>query len=127
MPSWSIGIGCAENEETVSTIRITSGYFRTTSQISFRGFTTPVDVSLWISVTVSNLPVASCLSRSAGLIGSPQSTCSGVVFLPHRFDTSSHLSEKAPHMQLRTPLTTRFRIAPSITPQAEEVEKKTGC
>ena len=36
-------------------------------------------------------------------------------------ETSSHLSENAPHMQFRTFLATRLRIAPSITPQAEEV------
>ena len=38
----------------------TSGYFASTQQISGSGFITPVEVSLWINVTVSNLPVASC-------------------------------------------------------------------
>src|SRR5947209_7923383 len=57
----------------------------------------------------------------------PQSTWSGSAFLPHRRATSSHLSENAPHMQHSTPRSTRFRIDPSITPQADEVERKTGC
>src|SRR3989442_1112659 len=35
-----------------------------TRQISSSGFITPVDVSLWISVTVSNFPVAKCRSTA---------------------------------------------------------------
>ena len=41
--------------------------------------------------------------------------------LPQRFETSNHLSENAPHMQLSTFFATRFRTAPSITPHAEDV------
>ena len=48
-------------------------------------------------------------------------------FLPQRRATSSHLSENAPHMQQSTRCLTRLRIDASITPQAEEVERKTGC
>ena len=48
-----MAMGTAENEDTVSTISSTSGYLRTTAQISARGFMTPVLVSLWMSVTVS--------------------------------------------------------------------------
>src|SRR2546423_2671298 len=57
----------------------------------------------------------------------PQSTWSGSAFFPQRRLTSSHLSENAPHMQLRTRRETRLRMDASITPQADEVERKTGC
>ena len=59
MPSSSIAIGTAENEETLSTMSATSGYFASVQQISGRGFMTPVEVSLWMRVTASNRPVAS--------------------------------------------------------------------
>src|SRR6267142_6564521 len=78
-------------------------------------------------VTASNCPVASFLSTSAARIGKPHATCSASASLPHRFDTSSHLSENAPHMQLSTFLETRFRIAPSITPHADDVLRYTNC
>ncbi len=57
----------------------------------------------------------------------PQSTWSGSAFFPQRLATSNHLSENAPHMQQSTPRSTRLRIDASITPQADEVERKTGC
>ena len=60
----SIAIGTAENDETASTISATSGYFASVQQISGSGFITPVEVSLWINVTASNLPVASCWSSA---------------------------------------------------------------
>ena len=62
MPSASIGIGIAEKDDTASTIRGTSGYFARVQQISGNGFITPVEVSLWIRVTVSKFPVASFAS-----------------------------------------------------------------
>jgi hypothetical protein len=55
-------------------------------------------------------------------MGEPQGTWRASASLPQRLETSNHLSEKAPHMQLSTFLETRFRMAPSMTPQAEEVE-----
>src|SRR5579863_7523681 len=60
-------------------------------------------------------------------MGEPQSTCNASACLPHFLDTSSHLSENAPHMQLSTFFCTTFRTAPSITPQAEDVLKYTNC
>src|SRR5437667_12067963 len=60
-------------------------------------------------------------------MGEPHGTWSASACLPQRFDTSSHLSENAPHMQLSTFLETRLRMAPSIKPQAEEVLRKTNC
>src|SRR4029077_12945389 len=119
----SISIFTAENDETVSTTSATSGYLAITPQISSSGFITPVEVSLWVNVTVSNLPVANCRSTSFGSMCFPQSTCSASAFFPQRFDTSSHLSENAPHMQQSTPRSTRFRIDASIMPHAEEVER----
>src|SRR6266487_3973368 len=127
MPSASISIFTAENDDTVSTTSATSGYLVRTRQISSSGFMTPVEVSLWVNVTVSNLPVASCLSTVAGSICFPQSTWSGSAFFPQRFATSSHLSENAPHMQQSTPRSARFLIEASITPHAEEVDRNTGC
>ena len=62
MPSASMSILTPEKEETVSTTSMTSGYLARAQQISGSGFITPVEVSLWIRVTVSNFPVASCLS-----------------------------------------------------------------
>ena len=40
----------------------TSGYFASVQLISGSGFITPVEVSLWMRVTASNFPVASCAS-----------------------------------------------------------------
>src|SRR5438093_173429 len=46
MPSASMSILIPENDETVSRMRTTSGYFARTPQISPSGFITPVEVSL---------------------------------------------------------------------------------
>ncbi len=80
-----------------------------------------------MTVSASNWPVASFWSIAAARMGEPQGTWSASAALPHRFETSNHLSEKAPHMQLSTFLLTRLRTAPSITPQAEEVLMNTSC
>ena len=122
-PSSSIGIGTVENDDTLSTMSRTSGYLRTTAAMSATGLITPVDVSLWMSVTASKPPSASFASTISGRIGSPHSTRRPSACLPQRLLTSSHLSENAPHMQLRTFFCTRLRIEPSITPQADEVER----
>src|SRR5271156_7250730 len=127
MPSSSNGIFIAVNDETQSTMNCTSGYFFNTAAISQSGFIVPVLVSLWISVTASNSPVASFASMSAARIGWPHSTCSASACLPHFLATSNHLSENAPLMQVRTFFETKLRIDPSITPQAELVLTNTGC
>src|SRR5207248_11717080 len=127
MPSASMSIVTPENDDTVSRTRVTSGYLASVQQISGRGFITPVEVSLWVNVTVSNFPVANCRSTAFGSICLPQSTCSGSAFFPQRFATSNHLSENAPHMQQSTPRSPRLRIEASITPHAEDVERNTGC
>ena len=56
-------------------------------------------------------------------MGEPQGTWRASASLPSFLDTSNHLSEKAPHMQLRTFLVQRLVSAPSMTPQALEVER----
>jgi len=56
-------------------------------------------------------------------IGWPQSTWSASAVFAQRRATSSHLSEKAPHMQQSTFRATRLRMAPSMTPQAEQVPR----
>ena len=55
-----------------------------------------------MSVSASNWPVASFASICSARMGEPHSTCSASASLPQRLETSSHLSEKAPHMQFRT-------------------------
>jgi hypothetical protein len=70
---------------------------------------------------------ASRASICSGNTGCPHSTCNPSASLPQRRATSSHLSENAPFMQHRTRLATRFRMAPSITPHADEVERCTSC
>src|ERR1700745_3052726 len=127
MPSESMSIFTAENDDTVSTMSATSGYLARTQQISGSGFITPVEVSLWVKVTVSNLPVANCQSTSFWSMCFPHPTPSGSAFFPQRLATSNHLSENAPHMQQSTPRSTRFRMDASITPHAEDVERNTGC
>src|SRR5438552_4589087 len=126
IPSASISIFTPEKDETVSTTSATSLYLARTLQISSSGFITPVEVSLWVNVTVSNLPVANCRSTSFGSICFPQSTWSGSAFFPQRLATSNHLSENAPHMQQSTPRSARLRIEASMTPHAEDVERNTG-
>ena len=64
MPSASKSILIALNELTASTMNITSGYFLLSAAISASGLIVPVEVSLWTSVTVSNLPVARRRSNS---------------------------------------------------------------
>src|ERR1035441_3150905 len=125
MPNSSNLSGTALMELTESTMNITSGYFCLSAAISVIGLITPLEVSLWMTVRASNWPVASFLSTSAARMGEPHGTCNASASLPQRFDTSNHLSENAPHMQLSTFLATRLRRAPSITPQAEEGQKRT--
>src|SRR5262249_49233546 len=126
IPNSSNFSGTAVIELTESTINMTSGYFFLRAATSSIGLITPVDVSLWIIVSASNCPVASFLSISAARIGEPHGTWSASASLAQRFDTSNHLSEKAPHMQFSTFLATRLRTAPSITPHADEVLMKTS-
>src|SRR5205085_8551150 len=111
----------AVSELTESTMNITSGYFFLSCAISASGLITPVEVSLWINVSASNWPDASFASTCSARMGEPQSTFNPSACFPQRCATSSHLSEKAPHMQQRTFFATRLRMAPSITPHADEV------
>ena len=83
----------------------------------------PVEVSEWMKVMQSNLPVASAVRTASGSTGLPQSNCKASAYLPQRLATSFHLSENAPFMQLRTPLRQTLRKAPSMTPQAELVDR----
>ena len=48
-----MGIGTAENDDTLSTMETTSGYLRSTAARSASGFITPALVSLWMMVTAS--------------------------------------------------------------------------
>lgn len=102
MPSSSIGVGTAENDDTVSTTSRTSSKDFTTAAISLRGFITPVDVSLWTRVTVSNPPSASLARTTSGSIAWPHSTWIFSASLPQDVATPYHLSENAPQQRLRT-------------------------
>ncbi len=79
-----------------------------------------------MSVKLSNPPCESFSRTISGLTACPHSTCSASACLPQRLETSNHLSENAPHIALSTFFCVRLRMAPSITPQAEEVDKNTG-
>ncbi len=126
MPHSSLGMGTAENELTESTTEMTSGNSFKTFMISSKGFIIPQEVSLCTRVTRSNSPVESWFRRSSGSMFFPHSTCNPSADFPHRRETSSHLSEKAPHMQHKTFFLVRLRMDPSITPHALEVERNTG-
>ena len=97
--------------------------FLSAAAISATGDIVPVLVSLWMSVSESNCPVASFASIASARMAEPHGTCSASASLPQRFATSSHLSENAPFMQLSTFFCVRLRSAPSITPHALEVER----
>jgi hypothetical protein len=71
MPSSSNLIGSAVNELTASTMNMTSGYFFFSAAISASGLIVPVEVSLWMSVSASNSPVASFLSMASARMGEP--------------------------------------------------------
>jgi hypothetical protein len=118
--------GTALIEETVSTRKETSGYFFITSAISSRGDITPVEVSLWTTVMASYLPEARASSTISGVTGSPHSAAKRSASRPQRRVTSCHFALKAPLAKLAQRFCTRFRTAPSITPKALEVERKTG-
>ena len=112
-------------DETVSTMNMTSGNSLMTSAISARGDMTPVEVSLWIMVMLSYFPLDSACSTASGVTGLPQSKRMASACLPQRRVTSCHLSEKAPLQKLAQRFPTRFRTAPSITPKALDVARKT--
>ena len=118
-----MGVGTAENDETVSTTRRTSGNDLTTLAISASGFRTPVEVSLWTSVTVSNPPSFSLARTASGQIAWPHSTWIFSASLPHDLATPYHLSENAPQQRLRTFFWTRFLMAASMTPHADDVDR----
>ena len=126
IPSSSFFMGRAEKELTVSTIDITSSNFLTTSMISAILLIVPVEVSLWIIVMASYLPVESSFSTALGSTGVPHSKVSAPASLPQRFETSNHLSENDPLQQFSTAFFVTLRIAPSITPQEELVLRNTG-
>ena len=107
-------------------MNITSGKSLRTAAISRSGFRIPHDVSLWMRVSESNSPVESFSRTISGRIADPHGTCSASACLPQRWLTSNHLSENAPHIAFRTFVFVRLRIEPSMTPHAEEVERKTG-
>ena len=126
MPSASMPIGTAENDETESTTSRTPGKDLTTLAMPARSFITPVEVSLWMSVTRSNPPSSSFARTAAGEIASPHSTWIFSAGMPILLATSNHLSEKAPQQSVRTFFAQRLRSEASITPHADEVERKNG-
>src|SRR5690554_5581692 len=119
-------MGTALIEETVSTIKLTSGYFFITSAILASGDITPVEVSLWTRVIASYLPEESAASTSSGVMGCPHSAEKRSASSPQRLVTSCHLVLNAPLPKLAQRFCTRLRTAPSIMPKALEVERNTG-
>ncbi len=74
MPNLSTSILAPPKELTASTQNITSGYFFITSAISLTGFIIPLEVSLWVTVIRSYLPVAKTWSTDSAVLGNPHST-----------------------------------------------------
>jgi hypothetical protein len=66
------------------------------------------------------------LSTISAVIGWPHSALKESASRPQRRVTSCHLPLKAPLPKLAQRFCTRLRTAPSITPKALEVERKTG-
>ncbi len=120
-----MGMLSALIEDTVSTMETTSGYFLSTSPISKSGLMVPVEVSLWMRVMASYLPVARAASTISGVIGCPHSALKASASLPQARVTLCHLSEKAPLQKFAQRLPTRLRTAPSMAPKALEVERNT--
>ena len=84
-------------EETASTAKMMSGYsFLTILPISAIGLRTPEEVSLWQTVRVSYLPVASFSATMSGLIALPISTSKTSVCLPHEARVCAQRLENAP-------------------------------
>ena len=85
-------------EETASTAKMMSGYsFLTILPISAIGFRTPVEVSLWQTVKVSYLPLASFSATMSGLIALPISTSNNIGFFAACSQGfGQHRWEKAP-------------------------------
>ena len=67
--------GTVESDDTVSTISMVSGKDFTTLAMPARSLSTPVEVSLWMKVTVSKPPSASLARTASGSIAWPHSTC----------------------------------------------------
>jgi len=76
-------------------------------------------------VTQSYFPVERASSTISGVMGLPHSALKASASLPHRLVTSCHLLEKAPLQKFAHLFPTRLRTAPSMTPNALEVERNT--
>ena len=74
MPFASMSTGTVERDETVSTISMVSGKDFTTFEIAAMSLRTPVEVSEWMKVTVSNPPSVSLARTTSGSMASPHST-----------------------------------------------------
>ena len=107
----------------MSTQNTTSGYFFTTSAISLMGFMMPTEVSLWVTVIRSYLPVARAASTSWGSVAWPSSARNLSAGTPLETAILYHLSPKAPMENTAARFAVQQRMALSIRPEPDVVER----
>ena len=124
MPHSSTGIKSPPMELTVSTQRITSGYFAfKTSEIFPTGLWIPVEVSLCVMVIMSYSPVESASSTISGVVILPSSERNISAGTPLETAILYQRSPNAPIEKIAAFFAVKHRTAPSIRPLPDEVER----
>ncbi len=95
-PQSSVSTGAPPSEETASTITRASLSSRTTLARSAIGFMTPVEVSLWTTVTASYFLRRRAARSASGSIACPHGAASLSADLPIDLAIECQRSEKAP-------------------------------
>jgi hypothetical protein len=101
-PHSSVSIGAPPKEETESTRMSASLSSRTALAISASGLITPVEVSLWTTVTASYLFRRSAARTMSGSTASPQGKETLSADLPTDLEMECQRSANAPFARLRT-------------------------
>ena len=127
MPRSSIGIGTPEKEETVSTIRTTSGYFLATcadlrQRIHDAGGSLAVDEGDGVELAGGEF----FIERLGIDMFAPFDLQRLGVFPAALGDVEPFVGERAAHA-VEDAARDEIADRASITPQADEVERKTGC
>ena len=84
----------------------------------------PEEVSLWVTVSTSYLPVESAASTISAVVGSPITLSNLSAGIPLVLAILNHLSPKAPMENTAARLAVQERMAPSMRPEPEEVESR---
>ena len=82
----------------------------------------PVEVSLWVTVIKSYLPVASTLSTISGSIAWPNSTLNKSVGTPFVIPILCHRSPNEPQENTAALFAVQHLMEPSIKPVPEDVD-----